>query len=214
MNTPWLKVVESCDDMKSAANLMRRKAFGPALAKVPEDGRLSDYEDALDRHYYAASSRRWVKSAPARFLKQLFAAEIDHTNISRHLGSQCGWHRQRTSGVALIPGGRLVPKRAFSSIATGGRSAVLVATQRQQVRLRLVESALEEAEATRSLDSVVTWMNAREHAMMQRMSYLHPYQPSPSSTNSMKVQEVSDLRLIVRGRLAGLSAAVLEAHLL
>jgi len=30
----------------------------------------------------------------------------------------------------------------------------------------------------------------------------------------MKVQEVSDLRLIVRGRLAGLSSEVLEAHVL
>ena len=38
VNTPWLKVVESCDDMKSAAALMRRKSFGSALAKVPENG--------------------------------------------------------------------------------------------------------------------------------------------------------------------------------
>ena len=77
------------------------------------------------------------------------------------------------------------------------------------------ESAIEEAEATRSLDSVVTWMNAREHSMMQRMSYLHPVSALPIIYYiAMKVQEVSDLRLIVRGRLAGLSAAVLEAHLL
>ena len=77
------------------------------------------------------------------------------------------------------------------------------------------ESVLEEAETTRSLDPVVTWMKAREHDMMKRMSYLHPVSALPIIFYiTMKVQEVSDLRLIVRGRLAGLSAAVLEAHLL
>ena len=218
VNTPWLKVVESCDDMKSAANLMRRKAFGPALAKVPEDGRLSDYEDALDRHYYAASLKALgqAKGAPARFLKQLFAAEIDHTNISNILeASAVGIDNERLVSL-LIPGGRLVPKRAFSSIATGGRSAMLdLLRSANKFDYASFESALEEAETTRSLDSVVTWMNAREHDMMQRMSYLHPVSALPIIYYiAMKVQEVADLRLIVRGRLAGLSAAVLEAHLL
>ena len=51
--------------------------------------------------------------------------------------------------------------------------------------------------------------------MMQRMSYLHPVSALPIIHYiAMKVQEVSDLRLIVRGRLAGLSAEVLEAHVL
>ena len=77
------------------------------------------------------------------------------------------------------------------------------------------EVALEESESTRSLDPVITWMKAREYAMMQRMSYLHPVSALPIIHYvAMKVQEVNDLRLIVRGRLAGLSAEVLEAHVL
>jgi V/A-type H+-transporting ATPase subunit C len=218
VNTPWLKVVESCDDMKSAANLMRRKAFGSALAKVPEDGNLADYEDALDRHYYAASLKALAgaKGAPARFLSQLFAAEIDHKNIVNILeASAVGIDNERLVSL-LIPGGRLVPKRAFTSIASGGRNAMLdLLRNANKFDFQSFESALEEAETTRSLDAVVTWMNAREHSMMQRMSYLHPVSALPIIYYiAMKVQEVSDLRLIVRGRLAGLSAAVLEAHLL
>ena len=218
VNTPWLKVVESCDDMKSAANLMRRKAFGSALAKVPEDGSLADYEDALDRHYYAASLKALAgaKGAPARFLSQLFAAEIDHKNIVNILeASAVGIDNERLVSL-LIPGGRLVPKRAFTSIASGGRNAMLdLLRNANKFDFQSFESALEEAETTRSLDAVVTWMNAREHSMMQRMSYLHPVSALPIIYYiAMKVQEVSDLRLIVRGRLAGLSAAVLEAHLL
>ena len=116
VNTPWLKVVESCDDMKSAAALMRRKSFGAALAKVPENGTLADYEDALDRHYYAASQRALIQSkgAPARFLSRLFAAEIDHKNIVNILEANAvGIDNERLVSL-LIPGGRLVPKRLLN----------------------------------------------------------------------------------------------------
>jgi len=218
VNTPWLKVVESCDDMKSAAALMRRKSFGSALAKVPENGTLADYEDALDRHYYAASQRALLQSkgAPARFLTRLFAAEIDHKNIVNILeASAVGISNEQLVSL-LIPGGRLVPKRAFSAIATGGKDAMLdLLRAGDRFDNAAFESVLEEADATRSLDPVVTWMKAREYAMMQRMSYLHPVSALPIIHYiAMKVQEVSDLRLIVRGRLAGLSAEVLEAHVL
>ena len=218
VNTPWLKVVESCDDMKSAAALMRRKSFGAALAKVPENGTLADYEDALDRHYYAASQRALIQSkgAPARFLSRLFAAEIDHENIVNILEANAvGIDNERLVSL-LIPGGRLVPKRAFSTIATGGKEAMLdLLRAGDQFDNAAFEAVLEEAETSRSLDPVVTWMKAREYAMMQRMSYLHPVSALPIIHYiAMKVQEVMDLRLIVRGRLAGLPAEVLEAHVL
>jgi vacuolar-type H+-ATPase subunit C/Vma6 len=127
VNTPWLKVVESCDDLKSAATLMRRKSFGSALAKVPENGTLSEYEDALDRHYYASAQRALLQSkgAPARFLSRLFAAEIDHKNIVNILeASAVGISNEQLVSL-LIPGGRLIPKRAFSTIATSGRDGMM-----------------------------------------------------------------------------------------
>ena len=218
VNTPWLKVVESCDDMKSAAALMRRKSFGAALAKVPENGTLADYEDALDRHYYAASQRALLQSkgAPARFLSRLFAAEIDHKNIVNILEANAVGIDNERLVTLLIPGGRLVPKRAFSTIASGGKEAMLdLLRAGDQFDNTAFETVLEEAETSRSLDPVVTWMKAREYAMMQRMSYLHPVSALPFIHYiAMKVQEVMDLRLIVRGRLAGLPAEVLEAHVL
>ena len=218
VNTPWLKVVESCDDMKSAAALMRRKSFGAALAKVPENGTLADYEDALDRHYYAASQRALLQSkgAPARFLSRLFAAEIDHKNIVNILEANAVGIDNERLVTLLIPGGRLVPKRAFSTIASGGKEAMLdLLRAGDQFDNTAFETVLEEAETSRSLDPVVTWMKAREYAMMQRMSYLHPVSALPIIHYiAMKVQEVMDLRLIVRGRLAGLPAEVLEAHVL
>ena len=218
INTPWLKVVESSDDLKSAALLMRRKSFGSALVRVPEDGSLSEYEDALDRHYFetAIKAMRMAKGAPARFLSRLFASEIDHRNIVNILEASAVGIPSDQLVSLLIPGGRLLPKRSFSTIASGGRNAMLdLLRAGDRFDMSAFEVVLEESESTRSLDPVITWMKAREYAMMQRMSYLHPVSALPIIHYvAMKVQEVNDLRLIVRGRLAGLSAEVLEAHVL
>ena len=77
------------------------------------------------------------------------------------------------------------------------------------------EGALASANDLNSLDPVITWFKEREHAIMKRMSFLHPVSALPVIHYvAMKVQEVNDLRFIVRGRLAGLSVDVLEAHIL
>jgi len=76
INTPWLKIIESSDDLRSAVVQMRRKNFGSALGAVAEDGRLSDYEDALDRHYFAnALAALKGTRADVRFLKGLLSAK-------------------------------------------------------------------------------------------------------------------------------------------
>jgi len=50
---------------------------------------------------------------------------------------------------------------------------------------------------------------------LSRMSYLHPVSALPIIHYlSSKVQEVANLRLIVRGREAGLEPGLLEAHIL
>ena len=77
------------------------------------------------------------------------------------------------------------------------------------------EAILSESKEMNSLDPVVTWFKEREHNIMKRMSYLHPVSALPIIHYvAMKVQEVNDLRFIVRGRLAGLSDEVIEAHIL
>ena len=77
------------------------------------------------------------------------------------------------------------------------------------------ESLTHEAEKSRTLDPIVTWFREREYKFMKKMSYLHPISALPIVYYvAMKVQEVTDLRIIVRGRFAGLSSEVLEAHIL
>ena len=217
INTPWIKIIESADDLRSASTQMRRKSFGSALAAVPEDARLSDYEDALDRHYFANALKALTGKRPdVRFLKDLVASEIDHRNILNVLEAGAVGLSNEQIVDLLIPGGRVVPKRAFSAIATGGKDALLDLL-RNAARFdgASFDEALATSAETRSLDAVVTWLKEREHKMMARMSFLHPVSALPVIHYiAMKVQEVDDLRLIVRGRLAGLPTDVLEAHIL
>ena len=217
INTPWLKIIENADDLRSAVVQMRRKPFGPALNAVPEDSRLSDYEDALDFHYFKkATASLNGKGADVRFLKDLLAAEIDHRNLLNILEAKAVGISSENIISMLVPGGRLIPTRAFSSIAAGGKDAAMdLLRGAGRFDFPVFEGTLSASKEMNSLDPVITWFKEREHAIMKRMSFLHPVSALPVIHYvAMKVQEVNDLRLIVRGRLAGLSVEVLEAHIL
>ena len=217
INTPWLKIIETADDLRSAALQMRRKPFGSDLKALPDDARLSQYEDALDRHYFKSALKSLKANNPAtRYLKDYLAMEIDHRNMLNILESDSiGISFEETSKL-LIPGGKILPSRSFSTIAAGGKSA-LTDILRTSARFDMAhfETLLDEVVKSRSLDSIVTWFKEREYKFMKKMSYLHPISALPIVYYvAMKVQEVADLRIIVRGRFAGLPAEVLEAHIL
>ena len=217
MNTPWLKIIETADDLRSAVVQMRRKSFGPDLNSVSDDARLSEYEDALDRHYFKNAIKSLDGKNPAnRFLKELLAAEIDHRNLMNILeAKQVGISLEEVVPM-LVPGGRLLPTSAFSSISAGGVDAAMdLLRGSNRFDYPAFEAVLSDSKEMNSLDPVVTWFKEREHNIMKRMSYLHPVSALPIIHYvAMKVQEVNDLRFIVRGRLAGLSDEVIEAHIL
>jgi len=149
-------------------------------------------------------------------LRDLLKSEIDHRNILNIIEAEAVGIDSDDIVEMLIPGGRLIPERAFSSIAAGGKNAALdILRGANRFDMQAFEGVLTESKSVNSLDPVITWFNAREHALLQRMSYLHPVSALPVVNYvAMKVQEVADLRLIVRGRLAGLPTEVLEAHIL
>jgi V/A-type H+-transporting ATPase subunit C len=217
INTPWLKMIENADDLRSAATQMRRMPFGSDLMSLLEDAKLADYENALDRHYFKRSlASLSLKGKGVILLKDLLKSEIDHRNITNIIEAEAVGIDSEDIIEMLIPGGRLIPERAFPSIAAGGKNAALdILRSASRFDMQSFEGVLAESKSVNSLDPVITWFNAREHALLQRMSYLHPVSALPVVNYvAMKVQEVADLRLIVRGRLAGLPSEVLEAHIL
>ena len=217
INTPWIKILESSDDLRSAAQQMRRKSFGSALTNLPEDARLAHYEDALDRHYFAASLRALGHSGnDSRYLRNVLATEIDHRNILNVLEASAFGIEGNDLYEELIPGGRLMPQRSLSSIANGGRSAMMdVLRGNAKFDIAGFEEALKTSEKERSLDAVVTWLHAREYAQMDKTRYLHPvYALHILYYIDIKVKAVADPRLVVRERFAGLPPELLEADIL
>jgi len=218
VNTPWLKMIEHADDIASAVIQMRRKSFGSDLIKLGEGATLADYENALDRHYFAHAihAATMQKGAQAMYLRRLIGMEIDHRNIINILeASTVGISNDQILSM-LVPGGTLLPKRSFSAIGASGRDGLMdILRSNQSFDMNDFEHQLASSAEARSLDPVITWMKEREYAMLKRMSYLHPVSALPIIYYvAMKVQEVNDLRLIVRGRMAGLSSEILEAHIL
>jgi len=175
INTPWLKMVENADDLRSAATQMRRMSFGSDLMALPDDAKLADYENALDRHYFKRSlTSLSIKGADVRFLKDLLKSEIDHRNILNIIEAEAVGIANDEIIELLIPGGRLIPERAFSSIAAGGKRAALdILRGANRFEMQSFEEALTISKSENSLDSVINWFNAREHALLQCMSYLH-----------------------------------------
>ena len=174
------------------------------------------YEDALDRHYFKHSLSLLQGGAPdVRILRNHLAGEIDHRNIINILEGQAFGLSVEEINQALISGGRLLTERNFSQ-AVGSRDGLLdVLRQSNNFDSDGFQEAVSSSDEERTLDPVVTWLRNRESAQMQRMSYLHPISALPVIHYvSSKVQEIEDLRFIVRGRMAGLATEVLEAHVL
>ena len=216
INTPWLKIIEESNTIRDAVEQMRRLSFGKTLLAVGEEEGLQKYEDALDRHYFKRSLGMLQSGSPdIRILRNHLCAEIDHRNIINILEGQAFGLSSEEITEALIPGGRLIADRNFSQASNSRDGLLDVLRLSSKFDSDGFQTVISESDEKRTLDPVITWLRELENAQMQRMSYLHPISALPVIHYvSAKVQEIEDLRFIVRGRMAGLSTEVLEAHVL
>ena len=216
VNTPWLRIIEESTTLRDAVEQMRRLPFGKALLAINEDEGLQVYEDALDRHYFKHSMSMLQGGAPdVRILRNHLAGEIDHHNIINILeGHAFGLSSEEITN-ALISGGRLIKERSFAQVASNRDGLLDVLRQSNNFNFDGFQEAITSSDEERTLDPIITWLRERELKQMERMSYLHPISALPVIHYvSTKVQEIEDLRFIVRGRMAGLATEVLEAHVL
>ena len=76
------------------------------------------------------------------------------------------------------------------------------------------DEALQESAERSTLDPLVNLLRLKRMKMLRRISYLNPVSAFPVIYYiHAKVLEVQNLRLLVRGKAAGLSDEVIEAHL-
>ncbi|MDP7202924.1 MAG: V-type ATPase subunit [Candidatus Poseidoniaceae archaeon] len=217
INKSWIEIISNSDTLADAASAMKGLPLSKALTEIAEDAELSVYEDALDLHYFeSAINAAKGMDLSDRILRNHLQMEIDHRNILNILEARNLGLDDEVLRAALIPGGRLINNSQLNSASTVDSNGLLEILRRSsRFDAAGFESALQESINLRTLDPVVLWLQEREQKDLQRMSYLHPLSALPViNFISLKVKEVNDLRLIVRGVSAGLSVEVLEAHIL
>ena len=217
INAYWIDMIRDSNTLAEAASAMRRLPLGKALSDIDEEADLSTYEDALDLHYFRSALSAVKGMDPSdRVLRNHLQMEIDHRNILNILEARNLGMSDEDLRSALIPGGRLISSNQLNSASTADSNGLLEMLRRfSGFDAAGLEEVMQESTRLRTLDPVVLWLHEREQKYLQRMSYLHPLSALPViNFISLKVKEVNNLRLIVRGVSAGLPAEVLEAHIL
>ena len=216
-NTIWLEIIQSSSTVAEAAEKMKGKQYAKAFKSLDEEATLSDFEDALDRQYYSDALKAVTgKRAAIGVLRTFLKSEIDHRNLLNLIqGAAIGMDPEERLS-RLIKGGSLIPKSQFIAASSADLDGIVDLMRRSsRFDAGAFEEALEKSKAMFTLDPVVLWLQTNQQAVLSRMSYLHPVSSLPIIHYlSSKVQEVANLRLIVRGREAGLDPEVLEAHIL
>ncbi|MDP7658472.1 MAG: V-type ATPase subunit [Candidatus Thalassarchaeaceae archaeon] len=214
-NSLWLQIVRTTETVQEAADAMAGSPWGRCLAKLEGEPSLQEMEDALDRQYYANSLVAVRgKDANPQMLRYM-RTEIDHRNIINQFRALRQNLSVETRVNLNIPGGRIGDAVLRAATQADSEEALLDALRRSNAfNDSGFEEALLESNESRSLDPVFNLLRNQRLAMLKRFSHLNPVSAFPVIYYiQAKVLEVQNLRLLVRGKAAGLSDEVIEAHL-
>jgi V/A-type H+-transporting ATPase subunit C len=217
LNTPWLEIARNCETLGDAAHAMRGTPWGAGIAMLDADASLQEYEDALDRHYYDdAISALQSSGKQHRRLLIMLRTEIDHRNIINLLRAL----RQDISGDQradlMLKGGQALRGNMLRSAAAADSDDALIDVLRRIPNLdtAALEDAMAAAKSAGGLDPVVSALAHERREALRRLSHLNPLSAFPVIHYiESKVLEVQNLRLLVRGKAAGLSDEVIKAHM-
>jgi V/A-type H+-transporting ATPase subunit C len=212
-NSHWLDMVRNCNTLGDVVNAMSGTPWGQALSKLDADANLQQMEDALDTGYYstALASIRGPDGHP--LLERYLRTEIDHQNIiNQFRGLRQGIIGENRDAL-MIHGGK-INKAALKAASQAESNEALLEVLRRAPSFD--DTGFEEAiqASSISLDPVVTLLQTQRRVMMRRFAHLNPISAFPVIHYiESKVLEVQNIRLLVRGKSAGLPDEVIEAHL-
>ncbi|MBD19016.1 MAG: hypothetical protein CMB13_05235 [Euryarchaeota archaeon] len=215
-NAEWIAIVDSSSTLEEAAASISRTGLGRGVFRDmgPEDT-LADYEDALDRSYYLSALSVIPNRGPNSPLRKYLKMEIAHRDVLNILRAIRQGISSEKRAAIFLPGSGLSRATEAALIQANSLDDVLQAVRRT---LSFDDSGLQEAlqtySETRTMDSVVDLFHHKRSELLLRFSHLHPISAMPIVYYiERKLLEVENLRLLVRGKAAGLPEPVIEAHL-
>ncbi len=213
-NAYWLDIVRGSENLSDAVSLMQGTPWGSALGKLESAATLQQMEDTLDRAYYrdALESMKGVDGQP--LLERYLRVEIDHRNIiNQFRGLRQGIEGEDRDSI-MITGGKISTAVLKAASKAESKDALLEVLRRApSFEDEGFEEAVQAAKGS-TLDPIVTLLQEKRRKMMKRFSHRDPVSAFPVIHYiESKLLEVQNIRLLVRGKAAGLSTEVIEAHM-
>ena len=216
-NKQWLEIVKNSNNLSDAVSALSVTKFGKVLSSVEDSNNLMALEDALDRHYYhdAIEKLRVGASNHPQLLKYL-RTEIDHRNVINLFRSLKQDLSSDKRNELMLQGGHALNSTSLKQAAEAETEEALIEILRraQNFNDSGFDDALIASREKGTLDPIVNNLVDQRMVMLARMSILNPLSAFPVINYvERKACEVSNLRMMIRGRAAGLSDEVIEAHL-
>jgi len=215
-NAAWISIIDSSSNLAEAASSITKMRLGSRIfSEVPPESGLAEYEDALDRSYY----RQALKAIPARgphsCLKRYLRMEIAHRDILNVMRAMRQGLSTEKRAQIFVPGSGLSKVTEKGMLSAQNNDELLAALRRTpSFDDEGLEAALSEVNSGSSLDPVVDLFHHKRSELLLRFSHLNPISGVPIVYYiERKLLEVENLRLLVRGKAAGLPEGIIEAHL-
>ena len=215
-NAEWIAIVESTSTLEEAAASISKTGIGRRIFRdMGPENILADYEDALDRSYYQSALSVVPNRGPNASLRRYLKMEIAHRDVLNILRAMRQGISSEKRAAIFLPGSGLSRATEAALIQANNLDDVLQAVRRT---LSFDDGGLEEAlqkySESKTMDPVVDLFHHKRSELLLRFSHLHPISAMPIVYYiERKLLEVENLRLLVRGKAAGLPEPVIEAHL-
>lgn len=216
-NSQWLEVVQNSNNLSEAVSALANTKFSKALESVEDSNNLMALEDALDRQYYhdATEKLRAGGSRHPQLLRYL-RIEIDHRNVvNLFRGLKQGLDSEQRFEL-MLHGGQALKSTNLKQAAEADSEEALVEILRRAPNFNDTgfDEALIASHENGTLDPIVNNLVDQRVVMLNRMATLNPLSAFPVINYvERKAGEVANLRMMVRGKAAGLSDEIIEAHL-
>mgnify|MGYP001372149256 CR=1 FL=1 len=216
-NSQWLELVRNSNTLSDAVSALDGTKFGKAVTSVEDSDDLMALEDSLDRQYYhdATEKLRAGGSSHPQLLRYL-RIEIDHRNVINLFRALKQGLSSEERNRLMLQGGHALKSTNLRQAAEAESEEALVEILRraQNFEDSGFDEALAESREKSTLDPIVSILSKQRMTLLNRMAAMHPLTAFPVINYvERKACEVTNLRMIIRGRAAGLSDEVIESHL-
>jgi V/A-type H+-transporting ATPase subunit C len=215
-NARWISIIDSSSNLAEAASSIEKMKIGTRIfSDVPPESGLAEYEDALVRSYYRQALKSIPSRGPHACLKRYLRMEIAHRDVLNVMRAMRQGLSNEKRAQIFVPGSGLSKATEKALLAAQNSDDVLAALRRTpSFDDEGLEAALAQVNSGFSLDPVVDLFHHKRSELLLRFSHLNPISGVPIVYYiERKLLEVENLRLLVRGKAAGLPEEIIEAHL-